>query len=52
MKNEYPFPSEYPKLPKTKEYESQTLRLPCNPELEDEEIYYVIETIKEFYAKK
>ena len=51
IKNEYPFSLEYPKPPLTAKYESETLRLPCNPDLEDEEIEYVIEKIKEYYGK-
>jgi dTDP-4-amino-4,6-dideoxygalactose transaminase len=50
MKNEYPFP--IPKLPKSLKYESETLRLPINEVLLDEEIDYVIEKIKEFYDTK
>ena len=50
IKNEYPFPPQYPKLPLAKSYEANTLRLPCNPELEDEEVDYVIQKIQEFYA--
>ena len=49
FKNEYPFP--IPKLPKSIEYEASTLRLPCNPELTNEEISYIIEKIKDFYNK-
>ena len=49
MKNGYPFPDDFPKLPKASQYESVSLRLPCNPSLEDEEVEYVIEKIKEFY---
>ena len=48
MKNEYPFPM--PKPPLSLKYESETLRLPCNENLTDKEVLYVIETIKKFYA--
>lgn len=48
MKNEYPFP--IPKLPQSLEYEAQTLRLPCNELLSDEEVLYIIDSVKEFYA--
>lgn len=47
MKNEYPFPIE--KLPKSLEYEAETLRIPCNEHLTDDEVSYVIAKIKEFY---
>src|SRR3990167_1832926 len=49
MKNGYPFPSDFPKLPRASQYESVSLRLPCNPSLKDEEVEYVIKKIKEFY---
>lgn len=48
MKNNYPFPVS--KLPLAQEYEDETLRLPCNELLEDFEVEYVIEKVKEFYA--
>lgn len=51
MKNGYPFPTKYPKGLKAQEYEDESLRLPCNPELEDEEVKYVIKKIKEFYKR-
>lgn len=47
LKNNYPFP--VPKLPLAQAYEDETLRLPCNENLTDEEIDYVIEKINEFY---
>jgi len=47
MKNNYPFP--VPKLPQAQKYEDETLRLPCNENLTDEEVLYVISKIKEFY---
>lgn len=45
MKNEYPFP--IPKLPKSVQYEKETLRLPICPELTDSQIDYVIKKIYE-----
>ena len=47
MKNEYPWSTEYSKLPLAYKYESETLRLPCNPDLTLEEVNYVIEKINE-----
>lgn len=49
MKNNYPFP--VPKLPQAQKYEDETLRLPCNELLTDEEVKEVIKTIHEFYKK-
>lgn len=49
LKNNYPFPVH--KLPQTQEYESSTLRLPCNENLTDEEVDYVIKYVKEYYAR-
>lgn len=46
LKNNYPFP--VPKLPGAQKYEDETLRLPCNENLTDEEILQVIELIKKF----
>lgn len=46
MKNEYPMP--ILKLPKAWKYETTSLRIPCNDVLTDDEITYVIETIKGF----
>lgn len=48
MRNEYPFP--IPKLPKSIGYEKATLRLPINEVVEDGEIQYVCQKIKEFYV--
>lgn len=48
LKNEYPFSKEYPKLPLAAKYESETLRLPCNPDLENREVEYIIEKINGF----
>lgn len=47
MKNEYHFP--IPKLPNSLKIESETLRIPCNDVLEDEEVEYVITKIIEFF---
>ena len=49
LKNDYHFP--IPKPEHTIKLESETLRLPCNDVLEDEEIKYVCEKINEFYTK-
>lgn len=48
MKNGYPFPDKYPKLPKTIDYETNSLRLPCNETLEGDEQVYIIQKIKEY----
>lgn len=37
------------KLPKTEKYNKQFLRLPCNPELTDEQVHFVVEKVNEFY---
>ena len=47
LKNNYPWP--IPKLPQAVKYESETLRIPCNCELTEEEVLYIIEKIKEFF---
>lgn len=47
MKNDYDFP--IPKLPKSLDYEKCSLRLPCNENLTDREINYVIKCINEFF---
>ena len=47
----------YPKLglnfdlPKTEEYIAEQIRIPLNPDLSDEEITYIADTINEFYQK-
>lgn len=46
LKNEYPFPIQ--KGPLSLKYESETLRLPINENLTDEEIMYVISAINEY----
>ena len=48
MKNEYPFSPEYPKPTLAKQYESETLRIPCNENLTNKEVDYVISKINEF----
>ena len=48
IKNEYPWSPEYPKLPLTAKYEAETLRLPINENLTNEEVEYVIKKINEF----
>lgn len=48
MKNEYPWMPDYPKPPLAAKYEAETLRIPCNAEILDEEVEYVIEKINEF----
>lgn len=48
MKNEYPFPIQ--KLPNSLRIEAETLRIPCNDVLTDEEVDYVIETINKFFS--
>ena len=45
IKNEYPFSPKYPKLPLTAKYEAETLRIPCNENLTDEEVNTVIEKV-------
>lgn len=47
MKNNYPFP--VPKLSKAQAYEDETLRLPCNELLLDQEVKHVILVIKSFF---
>lgn len=49
MKNEYPMP--IGKLPIAEKYEKETLRVPCNDVLTDEEVLYVCEKIKKFFNK-
>lgn len=47
MKNEYPFPIE--KGIMSRAFEAETLRLPCNELLTEEEVSYIISTIREFF---
>ncbi len=49
LKNEYPFPEITPKLPLSVDYESRSLRLPCNPNLTDDEVVYVINKFNEYW---
>lgn len=51
MKNEYPFSLDYPKKENAKNYESRTLRLPCNEHLTDLEVNYVIDKIRNFFVR-
>lgn len=48
MKNEYSMP--VTKLPQAAKYEAETLRIPCNDVLEEEEVKYVIEKCNEFFG--
>jgi dTDP-4-amino-4,6-dideoxygalactose transaminase len=47
MRNGYPYPGELTKGPKTERYEACSLRLPCHPDLTDEQVQYVIDAINE-----
>jgi len=38
-------------LPKTENYIGQQIRIPCNPDLTDEQVYYVAKVIRKFYEK-
>lgn len=48
MKNEYPFPADLVKGPKARLYEATSLRIPCNAELEDFEVEYIINCINSY----
>lgn len=48
MENGYPFADQCNKGPKTVEYEAHSLRIPCNPDMTDEEVQYVIDTINSY----
>lgn len=48
IKNQYPFPNDTPKPVKARQYESQTLRIPCNETLTDKEVKYIIKIITEY----
>lgn len=50
LKNEYPYPADLQKGPKATEYEANSLRLPCNPDITDEQVHLVIEKINEFFV--
>ena len=51
MINEYRFGPGFPKPLLTSVWERDTLRLPCYPELTDEEVYEVIKAIKLFFKR-
>ena len=48
LRNNYPFP--VPKLPGAQKYEDDTLRLPNNENVTDEEVREVISAVKSFYG--
>lgn len=48
MANGYPFAQQLTKGPKTVEYEVNSLRIPCNPDLTNEEVQYVIDSINSY----
>lgn len=48
MRNDYPMP--IPKTPNAQKIEDETLRIPCNDVLSDEEITHVANSIKKFYG--
>lgn len=48
MENGYPYPDIAPKGPQTLAYEARTLRIPCNENLTDEEVQYVIDKINSY----
>ena len=48
MANGYPFPSIVTKLPLTVAYEESSLRIPCNGDLTDDEVNYIIKTINSY----
>ena len=52
MRNEYPFSPAYPKPPLAERFEAESLRIPCNENLEEDEVDFVILKIKEFYQVK
>ena len=49
IKNHYDFPVEIGKLPKAAKFEAETLRIPCNDSMIDEEVEEVIKQIKLFF---
>lgn len=49
MRNNYDFPVACPKPEKTVQLENETLRIPCNETLTDEQVNYVADKINEFY---
>lgn len=48
MDNGYPFPDALRKGPETLKYEAESLRIPCNPDMTEEEVDEVIDAINEF----
>jgi len=50
MLNEYHFPNDLPKPKATIQLEKETLRIPCNETLEDDDVEYVISQIRKFYG--
>jgi dTDP-4-amino-4,6-dideoxygalactose transaminase len=46
----YPNLGLYFDLPKTVDYLAHQIRIPCNPDLTDEEVTHIINTIKDYYA--
>lgn len=50
LENTYPFPEGLEKGTWTKAYEAMSLRIPCNPDLTDEEVAYVVGKINEYAA--
>lgn len=48
MENGYPFPKGFYKGPVTTQYEAQSLRIPCNPDLTNEEVKEVIDAINTY----
>lgn len=51
LKNGYPFPNVTPKLIKAAIYEKITLRIPCNPDLEDAEVEFVVAKINDYFNR-
>lgn len=55
--HDVPYYPDYPRLnlnfdlPKTKKYLEEQVRIPCNPYVTDEQVDYVIQTIRRFYNK-
>ncbi len=39
-------------LPKTEEYLSNQIRIPCNPDLEDKEVKHIIQSVADFFKVK
>ena len=51
LKNDYHFPDDLPKPVGTMKLERETLRLPCNETLTDEDVYYIVDKINEFFEE-